>query len=44
MNKNHKTSVEYENEVIFHIPDYSKPIQFESVEFLQEDLTSHIPV
>jgi hypothetical protein len=40
----HRTSIGYEKEVTFHIPDYTKPIQFQSVGFLQESLYSPAPV
>jgi hypothetical protein len=40
----HKTGIEYEKEVIFHIHDYIKPIHFQSVGFLQEVSTSHVPI
>jgi len=36
----HIIGLGYEKEVTFHIPDYSKPIQFQSVGFLQEVSTS----
>jgi len=36
----HKIGLEYERKVSFHIPDYSKPIQFQSVGFLQEGSSS----
>jgi len=39
----HKTDLGYENDVSFHIPDYSKPIQFQSVEFLHDTSPSTIP-
>jgi hypothetical protein len=42
-NKN-RTGLGYDKEVTFHIPDYSKPIQFQSVGFLQEFSTSPIIV
>jgi hypothetical protein len=35
-NKN-RTGLGYDKEVTFHIPDYSRPIKFQSVGFLQED-------
>jgi hypothetical protein len=40
--KKHKTSLGYEKDVTFHNPDYTKPIQFQSVGLLQE--SSHAPV
>jgi hypothetical protein len=40
----HKTSLIYENEVTFHIPYYTKLIQFQSVGLLQEGLYSPTPV
>jgi hypothetical protein len=40
----HRTGIIYEKEVTFHISDYIKPIQFQSVEFLQEVSTSPIPI
>jgi hypothetical protein len=42
-NKN-KTGLGYDNEVTFHILDYSKPIKFQSVGFLQEVSTSPVQV
>jgi hypothetical protein len=42
-NKN-RTGLGYDKEVTFHIPDYSKPIQFHSVGFLQEISTSPVPI
>jgi hypothetical protein len=42
-NKN-RTGLGYDKEVTFHIPDYSKPIQFQSVGFLQEVSTSPVQV
>jgi hypothetical protein len=42
-NKN-RIRLGYEKEVTFHIPDYSKPIQFQSVGFLQEVSTSPVQV
>jgi hypothetical protein len=42
-NKN-KTGIGYENEVTFHILDYTKPIQFQIVGFLQESSYSPTPV
>jgi hypothetical protein len=38
--KNHRTSIGYEKEVTFHIPDYTKLIWFQSVGLLQENLYS----
>jgi hypothetical protein len=40
----HKTRLGYKMEVIFHIPDYSKPIKFQGVGFLQENSSSLAPV
>ena len=37
MNRNIKW-LEYENDITFHIPNYSTPIQFVNVGFLVEDL------
>ena len=37
-------SLGYEKEVSFHILDYSKPIQFQSTRFLQENSSSPAPV
>jgi hypothetical protein len=42
-NKN-RTGLGYDKEVTFHIPNYSKPIQFQSVGFLQDNSLSHVPV
>jgi hypothetical protein len=38
------TRLGYDKEFTFHIPDYSKPIKFQSVGFLQEDSLSHVQV
>ena len=43
-NNKHKTGLGYENDLTFHIPDYSKPLQFVSAGFLHENLTSPVPV
>jgi hypothetical protein len=40
----HITCIRYEKEVTFHILDYTKPIQFQSVGFLQESSYSPAPV
>jgi hypothetical protein len=40
----HKTCIRYENEVTFHIPNYTKPIQFQSVGLLQEGSRSSASV
>jgi hypothetical protein len=40
-NKRHRTSIRYEKDVAFHIPDYT--IQFQSVGLLQESSYSHAP-
>jgi hypothetical protein len=40
----HITCIGYEKEVTFHIPDYTKPIQFQSVGLLQESSYSPAPV
>jgi len=37
----HRTGLGYEKDVSFHIPDYSKPIQFQSIGFL-EDISSSL--
>jgi hypothetical protein len=42
-NKN-RTGLGYDKEVTFHIPDYSRPIKFQSVGFLQEDSLSPVQV
>jgi hypothetical protein len=42
-NKN-RTGFRYDKEVTFHIPDYSRPIKFQSDGFLQDDSLSPIPV
>ena len=44
INNKHRTGLRYENDLNFHIPDYSKPIQFVSVGFLHENLTSPVSV
>ena len=44
INNKHRTGLGYENDPTFHIPDYSKPIQFVSTGFLNENLTSYILV
>lgn len=36
----HKTDLGYDKKVSFHIPNYSKPIQFQSVGFLKESSSS----
>ena len=38
------TRLGYDKEVTYHTPDYSKPIQFQSLGFLQEDSPSPVPV
>ena len=38
----HKTGFGYDKELSFHIPDYSKPIKFQSVGFLHD--SSHLVV
>ena len=43
-NNKHRTRLRYENVLTFHIPDYSKPIQFVSAGFLHENLTTHVPI
>lgn len=40
----HKIGLGYDKEVTFHIPDYSRPIHFQSVGFLQGDSTSPVSV
>jgi hypothetical protein len=40
----HKIGIIYEKEVTFHIPYYTKPIQFQSVGFLQEISYSPAPI
>jgi hypothetical protein len=42
-NKN-RTGLGYDKEVTFHIPDYSRPIKFQSAGFLQEASTSPVQV
>ena len=44
INNKHRTWLGYENDLTFHIPYYSKPIQFVSAGFLHENLTSPVPV
>jgi hypothetical protein len=44
INKKQKTGFGYKMEVIYHILDYTKPIQFQSVGFLQESPYSLGPV
>lgn len=39
----HKTGLGYDKEVSFHIPIYSKPIQFQSVGFLHDSSPSTVP-
>ena len=39
----HKTGLGYDKDVSFHIPDYSKPIQFQSYRFLQDGSSSPAP-
>jgi len=39
----HKTSPGYDKDVCFHIPDYSKPIKFQSARFLQDGSSSPTP-
>lgn len=43
VNNKHKTSLGYEKDVSFHIPDYTKPIQFYRAIFLQEGSYSLVP-
>jgi hypothetical protein len=38
-NNKHREGIEYDKEVNFHTPDYSKPIQFQSVGFRQKVLS-----
>jgi hypothetical protein len=40
----HKTGIGYEKEVTFHILDYTKPIKFQSVGFIQKGSYSPGPV
>jgi hypothetical protein len=42
-NKN-RTGLGYDKEVTFRIPDYSRPIKFQSVGFLRENSTSPIQI
>ena len=39
----HRTGLGYDKVVSFHIPDYSKPIQFQSAGFLHDSSSSTIP-
>jgi hypothetical protein len=41
---NNRTGLGYDKEVTFHIPDYSRPIKFQSAGFLQEASTSPVQV
>jgi hypothetical protein len=43
-NNKHITDIRYEKEVTFHILDYTKPIQFQSVGLLQEGPYSSAPI
>ena len=44
INNKHRTELGYENDLTFHILDYSKPIQVVSAGFLHENLTSPVLV
>jgi len=39
----HKIGLGYDKEVSFHIPDYSNPIQFQSVGFLHDNSPLNVP-
>ena len=39
----HKIGLGYEKDLSFHIPDYSKPIQFQSVGFLHDSSPPVVP-
>ena len=39
----HKTSLGYDKDVSFHIPNYSKPIKFQSAGFLYDSSPSVVP-
>jgi hypothetical protein len=41
---NNRIGLGYDKEVTFHIPDYSRPIKFQSDGFLQEATTSPVQV
>jgi len=43
VNNKHKIGLGYDKDVSFHIPDYSKPVQFHSVGFIHDSSPSVVP-
>ena len=39
----HRTGLGYDNDLSFHIPDYAKPIQFQSAGFIHDSSHSAVP-